>query len=334
MRTALALFVVGSALAQAPQEALLDYDLSAGSLRIVAASQSIEVHLAADSLALAWDRYVAELATQAFDPVAAAHWGGLLLPVESAPLLRASPRWRIVSPQLVGLDAVIAPWANDSPVLAHYELVFGADVAIPPRGEGALALQPFHVADVSIDVPDTLDAALALGLRKLEHLPRNDVDPSLLRTLFRERDYELLSLRAALPLPDAWSSQWSTAPPLRLWSWPSAATMSDRAAWQRELAHLTDGGAVVADRWPLSERERAGDLAAWLAHLQAGESVGAALRRVKRELWQGGTAPRRWAGWIVLGDAEYRLESQTPGRLQSWLRRHRARSLGVELPVR
>jgi hypothetical protein len=325
--------LAGPALAQTPQPPLLDYDLLRGRLRIVAQAQTLELELAADSLALAWQSHVLALARGASEPDAAARWGALLLPRDSERWLAAAPRWRILDLELAGLDAVAPPWSPNSPLVASVETVFGPEGSAQAHGAGGVALQPFHGVDASRDSPDTLDAALLLGLAHVDHLPRNDVAVALLRELFAARAYEVLSLRATTPLPAGWAEALRAAPPLRLWSWPAAAEVPG-AELCRLWELLAADASLVADRWPLSERLRAGDLAAWMQRLQQGESVGRALCAVKRQLAARGEPAGRWAGWIAVGDGEYRLQSPAPNRWQAWLRRWRAQSVAIQLPPR
>jgi hypothetical protein len=215
-------------------------------------------------------------------------------------------------------------------VLAQVELRFGRDERIASQGEGALLLAPFHRLDVEHDDPDTLLAAYALQLRAVQHLPRNDVAPTLLGSLLRSGGYEVLSLRAALPLPVGWNAEWPSAPPLRIWVLPDAETLPPAQAWCDEVVQFGVHGVVLSDRWPLRESLRAQDLLQILTRMQAGESVGAAFWSQRRELWQRGEPAWRWAGWTLLGDPDYELQSAAPNRLQRWLRVRRAHRLGLE----
>ncbi len=70
------------------------------------------------------------------------------------------------------------------------------------------------------------------------------------------------------------------------------------------------GGAVsvVGSRWPLADADAADFFDAFYRHLAAGESVATALRSVRREGYEAGNPAQAWAGPVLLGNGEFRIE--------------------------
>jgi CHAT domain-containing protein len=65
-------------------------------------------------------------------------------------------------------------------------------------------------------------------------------------------------------------------------------------------------GGVVATRWPLRDDDAAFVMTRFYRALAAGDSVGAALRRARRDVIDAGLPPAAWAGVTLLGDGSHR----------------------------
>jgi CHAT domain-containing protein len=65
-------------------------------------------------------------------------------------------------------------------------------------------------------------------------------------------------------------------------------------------------GAVVATRWPLRDDDAAFVMERFYRALAAGDPVGDALRRARREVIDAGLPPAAWAGVTLLGDGSHR----------------------------
>ena len=77
-------------------------------------------------------------------------------------------------------------------------------------------------------------------------------------------------------------------------------------------------GAVVATRWPLRDDDAALVMERFYRALGAGDSVGGALRRARRDAIDEGMPAASWAGVALLGDGRHKPLQRRPESTKPW----------------
>ncbi len=319
-------------------EATLGLDLERGILELRSAAGERVVPLEADSLRAALTAVVQAFA-RGRDAEGARRRAAELLLRGHQDVLGAAPRWRcrIEGPEaLPGVWGAIAtlplPGQGGRVVAERHRLVFDWPrrlLASRPRASGAhgdrvLLLAPFRTGhEPRADDPDTLRRALQAALRHVDLIPRNDTRAPVVRRILERQEHALLWLRAPIEGLGELRPVLDRFPPLLVWTLPGDAP-AGLALTSRSIAA---GGehvpALVAQGWPVPERELAPLVRHFADALARGMEVEEALAQASRAGIAAGQPPRIWAALSLVGRPGIRPQPSRAGWLQRWVGRWR-----------